>query len=122
MKGKMEITLGVAVGSSIQISLGVLPVLILAGWAMDKDLTLYFENFEVICYFLGGKSIFLMLRADPDVDLQFYSSISSSRTVWRITSKEACSSRCISSWESRSGSFKHCKHCALRKLANPAPP
>ena len=55
MKGKMEITLGVAVGSSIQISLGVLPVLILAGWAMDKDLTLYFENFEVICYFLGGK-------------------------------------------------------------------
>lgn len=38
----MEITIGVAVGSSIQISTGVLPFLVLVGWAMGQDLTLFF--------------------------------------------------------------------------------
>lgn len=43
MKGKMEITLGVAIGSSIQIAVGVVPILVLVGWAMNRDLTLFFE-------------------------------------------------------------------------------
>jgi len=53
MKGKMEITIGVAIGSSIQISVGVVPILVLVGWAIGRDLTLYFENFETICLFLS---------------------------------------------------------------------
>ena len=53
MKGRMELTLAVAVGSSIQISVGVIPILVLTGWAMGRDLTLYFENFETICFFLS---------------------------------------------------------------------
>ena len=53
MKGKMEITIGVAIGSSIQISVGVVPLLVLVGWAIGRDLTLYFENFETICFFLS---------------------------------------------------------------------
>lgn len=38
-RGKMEITIGVAVGSSIQISLGVIPLLVVAGWAIDQPLS-----------------------------------------------------------------------------------
>jgi Ca2+:H+ antiporter len=49
----MEITIGVAIGSSIQISVGVVPILVLVGWAIGRDLTLYFENFETICLFLS---------------------------------------------------------------------
>lgn len=49
----MEITIGVAIGSSIQISVGVVPLLVLVGWAIGRDLTLYFENFETICLFLS---------------------------------------------------------------------
>lgn len=47
MKGKMEITIGVSVGSSIQIAAGMIPILVLAAWPLKKDLTLYFADFEV---------------------------------------------------------------------------
>jgi Ca2+:H+ antiporter len=53
MKGKMEITLGVAIGSSIQIAVGVVPLLVLVSWAIGRELTLYFENFETICFFIS---------------------------------------------------------------------
>lgn len=53
MKGKMEITLGVAIGSSIQIAVGVVPLLVLVSWAMGRELTLFFENFETICFFIS---------------------------------------------------------------------
>lgn len=32
MKGKMELTIGIAVGSSIQISTFVIPLLVIVGW------------------------------------------------------------------------------------------
>lgn len=47
MKGKMEITIGVSVGSSIQIAAGMIPILVLAAWPLGKNLTLYFADFEV---------------------------------------------------------------------------
>lgn len=47
MRGKMEITIGVSVGSSIQIASGMIPILVLVAWPLGKDLTLYFANFEV---------------------------------------------------------------------------
>lgn len=53
MKGKMEITLGVAIGSSIQIAVGVVPILVLVSWALRREFTLYFENFETICFFIA---------------------------------------------------------------------
>ncbi|KAK4058663.1 hypothetical protein OIO90_000107 [Microbotryomycetes sp. JL221] len=56
-KGKMEITIGVSVGSSIQIAVGVIPLLVVVGWIIGQDLTLFFENFETICLFV---SIFLV--------------------------------------------------------------
>lgn len=47
-KGKMEISLGIAIGSSIQISVGMIPILVLVGWVVHQPLTLYFETFETV--------------------------------------------------------------------------
>jgi hypothetical protein len=44
MKGKTELTIGVAVGSSIQIAAGMIPILVCVAWAMGKELTLYFVS------------------------------------------------------------------------------
>ncbi|GAA6026814.1 hypothetical protein JCM8097_005880 [Rhodosporidiobolus ruineniae] len=52
-KGKMELTIGVAVGSSIQIAVGLIPILVLVGWVIDQDLTLFFQNFETIVLFVS---------------------------------------------------------------------
>lgn len=53
MKGKMEITMGIAIGSSIQISAFVIPLLVIIGWIVGKDLTLFFANFETITMFVS---------------------------------------------------------------------
>eukprot|EP00667_Euglena_gracilis_P008875 EG_transcript_8997 len=44
-KGKMDIAIGVAIGSSIQIALFVVPVLVIISWMMGQTLALNFEPF-----------------------------------------------------------------------------
>lgn len=44
---KMDLSLGIAVGSGLQIALFVTPVLVLAGWAMGTPLTLVFNSYEL---------------------------------------------------------------------------
>lgn len=48
MKNKMDLSIGVAVGSSVQIALFVIPFMVLVGWGMDKPFTLEFDLFAVI--------------------------------------------------------------------------
>ncbi|HEY9675060.1 MAG TPA: calcium/proton exchanger [Waterburya sp.] len=48
MKNKMDLSLSVAVGSSLQIALFVAPVLVLAGWVMGKPMDLNFNPFELV--------------------------------------------------------------------------
>lgn len=48
VKNKMDAAIAIAVGSSIQIAVFVLPVTVLAGWAIGKPLTLNFDPFAVI--------------------------------------------------------------------------
>ncbi|EGN95738.1 hypothetical protein SERLA73DRAFT_60702 [Serpula lacrymans var. lacrymans S7.3] len=48
MKGKMELTIGICVGSSIQIATFVIPLLVVIGWITGHPLTLQFANFETI--------------------------------------------------------------------------
>ena len=50
MKDKMDLAMGVAVGSCTQISLFVVPFTVLAGWALEKDMTLNFPPFEITLY------------------------------------------------------------------------
>uniref|UniRef100_A0A7S1NWA3 Sodium/calcium exchanger membrane region domain-containing protein n=1 Tax=Eutreptiella gymnastica TaxID=73025 RepID=A0A7S1NWA3_9EUGL len=45
VKGKMDIAMGVAVGSSLQIALFAVPTLVLISWGMGKHLDLVFEPF-----------------------------------------------------------------------------
>ena len=44
----MEIALSVAIGSSVQICLGMVPVLVIVGWIVGQPLSLYFHDFETI--------------------------------------------------------------------------
>jgi Ca2+:H+ antiporter len=53
MKNKMDLAIGVAIGSSMQIALLVTPFLVILGWIMDKDMTLHFETFETVVFFLS---------------------------------------------------------------------
>ncbi|KAK5050563.1 hypothetical protein LTR84_003844 [Exophiala bonariae] len=47
-KNKMDLAIGVSVGSSIQITLFVTPLVVIIGWILGKDMTLYFSIFETI--------------------------------------------------------------------------
>lgn len=47
----MDLALGVSLGSSIQIALFVTPFVVLLGWIMDKDMSLYFNLFETVSLF-----------------------------------------------------------------------
>ncbi|KAM3527941.1 hypothetical protein MY4038_006104 [Beauveria bassiana] len=53
MKNKMDLAIGVAVGSSIQIALFVTPLIVILGWIMNRDMTLYFTLFETVCLFVS---------------------------------------------------------------------
>jgi len=61
MKNKMDLALGVAIGSSAQVSLFVVPFIILFGWATDRNMTLNFPHFEVILYVLSIVIVYICL-------------------------------------------------------------
>ncbi|PIA17419.1 calcium/proton exchanger [Coemansia reversa NRRL 1564] len=46
VRDKMDLCITIAVGSSMQIALFVLPVLIIIAWIMNRPLTLFFDDFE----------------------------------------------------------------------------
>jgi Ca2+:H+ antiporter len=45
-KGKVDLAIGVSFGSSIQIALFVNPLMVILGWILRKDMSLYFGLFE----------------------------------------------------------------------------
>ncbi|KAK7223637.1 hypothetical protein V2G26_011640 [Clonostachys chloroleuca] len=53
MKNKMDLAIGVTVGSSIQIALCITPLVVMLGWALGKDMSLYFTLFETVCLFVS---------------------------------------------------------------------
>merc|ERR550537_1609674 len=46
-QNKMDLSLGVAVGSSCQMALLVTPFTVLVGWVLDREMTLYFHIFQL---------------------------------------------------------------------------
>mmetsp|Transcript_43531 Transcript_43531/g.123185 ORF Transcript_43531/g.123185 Transcript_43531/m.123185 type:complete len:395 (-) Transcript_43531:263-1447(-) len=46
MKNKMDLAIGIAVGSSTQVALFVVPFAVLLGWSMDVDMSLDFKMFD----------------------------------------------------------------------------
>ena len=57
-KDKMDLAIGVAVGSSMQIALFVLPFVVVLGWIMGKEtMNLSFDGFQIAVLFVAGKQI-----------------------------------------------------------------
>lgn len=52
-KGKMDLAINVAIGSSLQIALFVTPFLVILGWIIGSDMTLHFQGFETVVFFLS---------------------------------------------------------------------
>jgi Ca2+:H+ antiporter len=52
-KDKMDLAVGVAIGSSMQIALFVTPFLVILGWIMGQEMTLHFQGFETVVFFLS---------------------------------------------------------------------
>jgi Ca2+:H+ antiporter len=52
-KGKMNLAINVAIGSSMQIALFVTPFMVILGWIIDKPMTLHFQGFETVVFFLS---------------------------------------------------------------------
>ncbi|KAI1799047.1 Calcium/proton exchanger [Daldinia bambusicola] len=54
IKDKMDLAIGVAIGSSMQVALLLIPLLIIIGWGMgNQDMTLAFDTFQVIVLFVS---------------------------------------------------------------------
>ena len=53
-RNKMDLALGVALGSSIQIALFITPLIVIIGWIADKDMSLYFTLFETVVVFAAA--------------------------------------------------------------------
>ncbi|KAI0190317.1 calcium/proton exchanger [Astrocystis sublimbata] len=63
IKNKMDLAMGVAIGSSIQIALFVTPFLVVLGWIMDRDMDLHFETFETVAF---GLSVLVVIYTVQD--------------------------------------------------------
>ncbi|PBK72363.1 calcium/proton exchanger [Armillaria solidipes] len=71
-RNKIDLALAVSVGSCIQISLFVIPLLVLIGWIANKPLSLLFDPLEVVTLFL---SVLLVRFATEDGRTHYMSGI-----------------------------------------------
>ncbi|KAK3935826.1 vacuolar calcium ion transporter [Diplogelasinospora grovesii] len=54
LKNKMDLAIGVALGSSIQIAIFVTPLVVILGWIMNKPMSLFFTLFETVSMFVSA--------------------------------------------------------------------
>ena len=62
MKNKMDLALGIAMGSSMQIALFVAPVLVIAGHVIGQPLGLEFTILEVVAVMLSVRAVALLVH------------------------------------------------------------
>ncbi|XP_042408040.1 vacuolar cation/proton exchanger 3-like isoform X1 [Zingiber officinale] len=62
MKDKLDISIGVAIGSSTQISMFVIPFTVAVGWLMEKQMDLNFQLFETVTLFITVLVVAFMLQ------------------------------------------------------------
>lgn len=62
MKDKLDITLGVAIGSSTQISMFVIPFCVVVGWCLGQPMDLNFQLFETATLFITVLVVAFMLQ------------------------------------------------------------
>lgn len=61
-KNKMDLAIGVAIGSSLQIALFVTPFLVILGWIMGENMTLNFQIFETVAFFISGLVVTFLIQ------------------------------------------------------------
>lgn len=57
----MDLAIGVAIGSSMQIALLVTPFLVILGWAIGQPMTLHFHTFETVTFFVSTYITYLVV-------------------------------------------------------------
>ncbi|KAH1219601.1 Vacuolar cation/proton exchanger 2 [Glycine max] len=62
VKDKLDITIGVAIGSSTQISMFVIPFCVVVGWCMGKEMDLNFQLFETATLFITVLVVAFMMQ------------------------------------------------------------
>ncbi|GMH59431.1 hypothetical protein TrRE_jg10522, partial [Triparma retinervis] len=62
VRGKMDISIAICVGSSIQISLCVLPACVLLGWASGREFTMFFDGYETVCLLISVAVVSFFLQ------------------------------------------------------------
>ncbi|GMH03900.1 hypothetical protein Nepgr_005739 [Nepenthes gracilis] len=62
VKDKLDITLGVAIGSSTQISMFVIPFCVVVGWLMGQPMDMNFKLFETATLFIAVLVVAFMLQ------------------------------------------------------------
>jgi Ca2+:H+ antiporter len=65
MDNRMDMSLGIAVGSSIQVALFVTPVIVFAGVLLNEPMTLVFNNFELAAL-IGATIIAALISTDGE--------------------------------------------------------
>ena len=128
VKGKMDLAMGVAVGSSMQIALLVTPALVILGWIIGQPMTLHFETFETVVFFLsvlvvncGFPALPSHAQCSRNVKLTIVQI--SSKTASPITSRAACCSASTSLSPSHSTSIRTTPAAMLRpRSAISSPP
>jgi len=61
-KNKMDISIGIAVGSAVQISIFVIPLCVMMGWWMDQPMSLNFHVFETVSTLLTCIMVAIMIQ------------------------------------------------------------
>lgn len=108
IKDKMDLSIGVAVGSSMQIALLVFPLIVILGWILGKDcMTLYFDTFQIATLFV---SVLLVNYLIQDGKSRKYKShlldTALILTTVQIGSRASCSWHHTSSLRWRHGSIR----------------
>ncbi|GAA6035586.1 hypothetical protein JCM8097_004915 [Rhodosporidiobolus ruineniae] len=60
-KNKLDLSIAIAVGSSLQIGLFVIPILVLLGWCIGQPLDFLFDPYETVLIFLSIMSVNLAI-------------------------------------------------------------
>lgn len=53
IEGKMNLAVNIALGSGLQIALLVTPLLVILGWIIGQPMSLYFQTFETVVFFVS---------------------------------------------------------------------
>lgn len=61
-KDKLDLAIGVVVGSTLQIALFVTPFLVTLGWIIRQPMSLQFDKFETVVFFLAVVVVNCLIR------------------------------------------------------------